>query len=1490
MRYPPSEDTPTDLPGRSGNSGEPTGLSDRSGRSGRSGKSSGGSNPTSSPDASYTDSYGRTLTYPPSHFVSLDSQGSHSRGSADGHPEGLPRRSSLDSGRNIRKKLKYESKCDIQEKLLRGSVNTDATGATEATDKAGNGKRPGQSRRRSSYGSGIHQSGSKGQRGLEHEDATLKTEKTASICSSSTGSRRRRASGGLDSSIEEGTEPAIPTAERASSKTSSSTGSRRRRQERERQRSRVAAAAAGGHVGTDTLDGSLNDGRILPVLEGVEVGGENFVQELNVGGVDASTTDNSHCSWDHSRRYSKGESRGDRSRSEYFQSDYSRGNRAAKQKNYDRMDWPEPQDHFMDNPPRTTSSASGSSSHRSGGVAVLHTDDVASAQSNMYAAAQQHAQLEQPQAPQPSGPRKAVLHACDDKGRCLFHPHIILRKKALLGLGWKDVLPACPECESEDMGGEGVVEGGDASVTDKPGTSTGSAIRRASLAEEEEEDDESYGSSDSEESDDAVDEGSDGYSSSSLGDASSGCSSSGELSYSSGEDELDATVDSEQPTSAGQSEISLLRKWNKEQMEQGAKEAIAGGARKINRLAGEVASGAGSKIKKLKLKEDYISSYISSGVPSRPTKKKSKQNEAYVPKDYDPFFDRPVGGGKQRYRRRSSASDEVEAEDEPPLPPSLAPDKSVGASTDQASAQTQQGKNVLASVSKGMSKFIGKGKSKIKAKATVGKAQSSASQVLLQDCIGAQGASIPTIGRRSSAGTEGDRRKGAPSHSKHRQRHIIHTMEGRRYRNGDKHRSRDPRGNSVFINEGRVRNTGSFTVGAAGKSDTLDISMGSFPAHAQIDVDVEETIEEESSSQRLLKSASYQWDRVPLPEPDEAAKTSTQESAIDEEGGESSMDEDSSSQRLLKDASYQWDRVPLPAKHMATVNDESKDSESESDDSSNDESDSSSEEDEQPQTRNPSPQQDEIMRRSLESLNVDDEVITNRNRMLSTSSGRSKSHTSGDLGLLSMDDLLQSIQKDILGSAHRADHAARGSSRGSKSLSSLHDDHSSSIPQLDRTSSSREETASVGEIEAELEAASKTDGVNEEGKKLEPVSTPATPAEPPLAAPKQLPLVGNYGGLKIDLSALQASKPTLKIKGLEEEDGQELSTSDLQASKSIGSHEKMDAESSEGAISGSQQPQEKKASLFDESVKTFETTNLPYTGQFGESGMYTGPVNAQYEPHGKGTMVYDNGQVLVGYWNVGELVKESDECSDEEGDDEDDDEEEDLSSSMANVSSRDRSRVNSPSPPPPEYNVGDPGKHRDMILDKEVANVIIQQLKFGDGAFIRRSDGNWTYAKVKSFEETSEGKSSIRFIVNDRNSSKSYAKKYWGTHVRPVKGTKVKPEPEKENREGRTRELTGEVVANDSGAAQSDNGEGIACPPTQSRLTFDWGMAPQPVRHGRSRSRSRHRAVSFSRERQLVAIAESDVEDEEEGEDDSPVKGGLGALAQMNYELKGVDP
>jgi len=412
-----------------------------------------------------------------------------------------------------------------------------------------------------------------------------------------------------------------------------------------------------------------------------------------------------------------------------------------------------------------------------------------------------------------------------------------------------------------------------------------------------------------------------------------------------------------------------------------------------------------------------------------------------------------------------------------------------------------------------------------------------------------------------------------------------------------------------------------------------------------------------------------------------------------------------------------------------------------------------------------------------------------------------------------------------------------------------------------------------------------------------------TPQPPPLLS------VGNYGGLKIDLSALQATKPTTKPKPKTVEDassgGLQIDLSSLQASKPIKKNDAKEDESSKERTNPSQ-PQPPPIEV-DRHVKTFDVNNLPYTSQFGASGMYTGSVSEQYEPHGKGTMVYDDGEILKGYWNAGDLVRESELYSDDEDEDEDDEEEiDDLSSSMADIGSkvkgkyRSRSRSRSkeptpkpippppppppkpktpsPSPPPPEYEVGDPGKHRDMIMDKEESLKVINQLKFGDGAFIRRSDGKWSYAVVKSLEETEQGKSAIRFLVNNRNSSKSYAKKYWGTHVRPLKGTKVKPAPEpdrpvrgasSESREGRAKQRESEEPSSRQTSTKmttaSNMDRGISCPPTQSKLTFGWGFGP-PVRNARSRSRSRRRTVSFSPMRKLTAIAESDIEDEEDVE------------------------
>jgi hypothetical protein len=289
--------------------------------------------------------------------------------------------------------------------------------------------------------------------------------------------------------------------------------------------------------------------------------------------------------------------------------------------------------------------------------------------------------------------------------------------------------------------------------------------------------------------------------------------------------------------------------------------------------------------------------------------------------------------------------------------------------------------------------------------------------------------------------------------------------------------------------------------------------------------------------------------------------------------------------------------------------------------------------------------------------------------------------------------------------------------------------------------------------------------------------------------------------------------------------------------------------------------------------KTFDVTYLPYTGSFGESGMYTGTVNEQYQPSGKGTMMYDNGEELKGYWKNGDFLRESELYSDSEDDDDDEEEEEDdLNTSMVDVGAkRDRSRSRSKdrhvakSPPRPTFNIGDAGKKGDMLTDKDAAIAIIEKLTFGEGAFIRRSDGNWTYAEVKSFEETPEGRSSIRFIVNERNSSKSYAKKYWKSHIRPlINAPKKQPSSSSaDERTGRGRNAVDSI----NSSSIDESHRGTSCPPVQSRLSFDW-----PNRRGRSRSRSLRRAVSASPMRALHSINEL-AREEEESEDETEISG-----------------
>jgi hypothetical protein len=82
------------------------------------------------------------------------------------------------------------------------------------------------------------------------------------------------------------------------------------------------------------------------------------------------------------------------------------------------------------------------------------------------------------------------------------------------------------------------------------------------------------------------------------------------------------------------------------------------------------------------------------------------------------------------------------------------------------------------------------------------------------------------------------------------------------------------------------------------------------------------------------------------------------------------------------------------------------------------------------------------------------------------------------------------------------------------------------------------------------------------------------------------------------------------------------------------------------------------------------------------------------------------------------------------------------------------------------YTYGDEGRKRDMIEDtnEEIALQRISNLKAGYPAFIRRSTGKWTYAKVKHISSDM-----IVFHVDKNGSSKAYNVKHWTSHIRTLK-------------------------------------------------------------------------------------------------------------------------
>eukprot|EP00581_Thalassiosira_minuscula_P004119 CAMPEP_0183741250 /NCGR_PEP_ID=MMETSP0737-20130205/61653_1 /TAXON_ID=385413 /ORGANISM="Thalassiosira miniscula, Strain CCMP1093" /LENGTH=904 /DNA_ID=CAMNT_0025976529 /DNA_START=1 /DNA_END=2715 /DNA_ORIENTATION=- len=143
----------------------------------------------------------------------------------------------------------------------------------------------------------------------------------------------------------------------------------------------------------------------------------------------------------------------------------------------------------------------------------------------------------------------------------------------------------------------------------------------------------------------------------------------------------------------------------------------------------------------------------------------------------------------------------------------------------------------------------------------------------------------------------------------------------------------------------------------------------------------------------------------------------------------------------------------------------------------------------------------------------------------------------------------------------------------------------------------------------------------------------------------------------------------------------------------------------------------------------------------GNYGFYTGDVavascvgvnNKKFAPHGRGEMVYDNGEIAKGVWSDG-MLKAKD--------------------SQAHENYKPHQL--------PGYSIGDVGRNEDMT---KASTVAISKLHVSDCAWIRRSNRTWTYAIVKSRSDGDD--LSITFQVNHTGSTKTIGREQWKAHVR----------------------------------------------------------------------------------------------------------------------------
>ena len=279
--------------------------------------------------------------------------------------------------------------------------------------------------------------------------------------------------------------------------------------------------------------------------------------------------------------------------------------------------------------------------------------------------------------------------------------------------------------------------------------------------------------------------------------------------------------------------------------------------------------------------------------------------------------------------------------------------------------------------------------------------------------------------------------------------------------------------------------------------------------------------------------------------------------------------------------------------------------------------------------------------------------------------------------------------------------------------------------------------------------------------------------------------------------------------------------------------------------------------------KPKKVNGLPWSDYNGQSGRYTGEVNDEYLPHGHGEMVYDRGVVSSGIWYKGVLDTEGPLTQDEYVPD----------------------RLSS-------YSVGDKGREEDMIVDgKKETAAAVALLRVSDAAFVRRSDGNWTYAVVKQRTEGSDA--SIKFKVNSRGSTKSFPMSQWGSYIRRIKQQAAEPPAKKglslDQFLSNNRSNIGSsnsVAGGNFGVGSSDNSVGSI----KSLSAIDRSRSVDNLTTGRMNIRSRSRSRSRNRKNVttlplLFSSSMSVSEENEVGDND-----GWETASGSGYRLRGIDP